>query len=208
MAYLYVTMERFNAGNASATRSLSFCKILQDLGKEVIVISLDEAETDKVHTYEGVNYVTLRSSSNDLMSRALNFVFHSRRLKKSIIELSQTYDIEGLFFYDIPAASIFYLKKIAKNKNIKIFHDSVEWYSPEQFKWGRFALPYILKNLLNRYFIDKQIAVFAISKYLNNFFQSKGIQSTRIPIMLDIKEVSFEKVIVPDKLRLLYERNY
>jgi glycosyltransferase involved in cell wall biosynthesis len=61
-----------------------------------------------------------------------------------------------------------------------------------------------LKNLLNRYFIDKQIAVFAISKYLNNYFQSKGIQSTRIPIMLDMNEISFEKVIAPDKLRILY----
>ena len=204
MAYLYIMANDFAKDNATAVRVFTFCKILEDSGKEVIVISLDEVETNKMHTYKGLKYITLRSSSNELIARVFNFIFHSRRLKKSIVKLSQTYDIEGLFFYDIPAPSIFYLKKIAKNKKIKIFHDSVEWYSPEQFKWGKFALPYILKNLLNRYFIDKQIAVFAISKYLNNFFQSKGIQSTRIPIMLDIKEVSFEKVIVPDKLRLLY----
>ncbi|MET0760137.1 MAG: glycosyltransferase [Flavobacterium sp.] len=204
MTYLYIMANRFTKDDAAANRVFTFCKILQDLGKEVIVISLDEVETDKIHVYKGINYVTLRSLSNDLKARAFNFIFHSRRLKKSIIKLSQTYDIEGLFFYDIPAHSLFYLKKTAKNKKIKIFHDSVEWYSPEQFKWGKFALPYILKNLLNKYFIDKQIAVFAISKYLNNYFQSKGIQSTRIPIMLDMKEISFEKVIVPDKLRLLY----
>lgn len=204
MAYLYVTMERFNSGNASATRTLSFCEILKDLGKEVIVISLDEVETGKTHIFKGIKYISLRSLSSTFKARAFNFLFHSKRLKKCIAKLSVVDEIDGLFFYDIPAPSIFYLKKMAKNKSIKIFHDSVEWYSPEQFKWGIFALPYILKNSLNKYFIDKKISVFAISKYLNNYFQSKGIHSTRIPIMLDMSKITFEKFISPYKLRLLY----
>lgn len=204
MAYLYVTMEKFNSGNASATRTLSFCEILKDLGKEVIVISLDEVSPNKIHIYKGVKYFTLRSLSSTFVAKTSNFLFHSRRLKKCIKNLSLTYDIDGLFFYDIPAPSIFYLKKLAKNKSIKIYHDSVEWYSPEQFKWGIFALPYILKNLLNKYIIDKQIFVFAISSYLNNYFQSKGIQSTRIPVLLDMNEISFKKSISPNKLTLLY----
>ena len=160
MTFLYVTMERFNDGNASATRILSFCKILEDLGKEVIVISLDEVETKKVHIYKEIKYISLRSSSNTLVAKTFNYISHQIRLKKCIAKLSLIYKIEGLFFYDIPPPSVFYLKKYAKNKNIKIFHDSVEWYSPEQFKWGRFALAYVFKNLLNKYFIDKQIRVF------------------------------------------------
>jgi glycosyltransferase involved in cell wall biosynthesis len=204
MAYLYVTMERFNDGNASATRVLSFCKILKELGKEVIVISLDEVLTEKIHVYKGIKYISLRSLSNSFKARAFNFLFHSSRLKKCIATLSEVDEIDGLFFYDIPVPSIFYLKKLAKNKSIKLFHDSVEWYSPEQFQWGAFALPYILKNLLNKYFIDKQISVFAISSYLNNYFHSKGIRSTRMPIMMDMDKIAFEKNSIPDKLKLLY----
>jgi glycosyltransferase involved in cell wall biosynthesis len=39
---------------------------------------------------------------------------------------------------------------------------------------------------------------------LNNYFISKGIKSTRIPILLDIKEISIKKKINRDKIKLLY----
>ena len=204
MAYLYLTMERFNSGNASATRILSFCEILQGLEKEVILISLDEVQNDEIHVYKGINYISIRSVSDAFIAKVFNFLFHRSRLKKCIAKLSESYTIEGLFFYDIPAPSIFYLKKYARNKKIKVFHDSVEWYSPNQFKWGKLALPFIMKNVLNKYLIDKQVAVFSVSKYLNNYFQSKGICSTRIPVVLDTVNISFENKTSQDKLTLLY----
>lgn len=204
MAYLYIMANHFTKDDAAAVRVFTFCELLKDLGKEVIVISLDEVETEKIHVYKGIKYISLRSSSMTFKARAFNFLFHNARLKKCITKLIEVNEIDGLFFYGIPPPSIFYLKKLAKKKSIKIYHDSVEWYSPEQFKWGIFALPYILKNLLNKYIIDKQIFVFAISSYLNNYFLSKGIQSTRIPVLLDMNEISFKKLISPDKLSLLY----
>lgn len=204
MAYLYIIANHFTKDDAAAVRVFTFCKILEDLGKEVIVISLDKVQDDKIHVYKGINYISIRGVSDAFIAKVFNFLFHRSRLKKCIAKLSKGYTIEGLFFYDIPAPSIFYLKKYARNKKIKVFHDSVEWYSPDQFKWGKFALPFIMKNVLNKYFIDKQIAVFAISKYLNNYFQSKGICSTRIPVVLDTVNISFEKKNSEEKLTLLY----
>lgn len=204
MAYLYVTTNRFTIDDSTSVRIFTFCQLLKEIGKDVIVISLDEVEHHKIWSYKEVKYITLRSLSNSTLAKVFNFLFHRNRLKKCISDLSKTYEIEGLFFYDIPPTSLFHLKKYASKKNIRLFHDSVEWYSPSQFRLGIFSLSYIMKNLMNKYFIDKQIAVFAISKYLNNYYQSKGIQSTRIPIMLDMNEISFEKVINSEKLKLLY----
>lgn len=204
MAYLYTTVNRFANDDAVATRVFTFCKILNELGKEVLVISLDEIEARKIHVYKGINFITLRSSSNGIAARISNIIFHRIRLKKTLENLSQSLEIEGLFFYDIPPPSIYFLKKYAKQKNIKIFHDSVEWYSPQQFKWGKFALPYVFKNLLNKYFIDRQISVFAVSNYLNKYFQSRGIHSIHMPIMVDKEEIKFEKSILTKKLKLIY----
>lgn len=204
MAYLYVTVEKIASGNASATRIISFCKILADLEKEIFVISLDEIVPTKINTHNDIKYISMRRLSNSFLSKVLNYVLFKRRLRKQINELSIHHEIEGLFFYDIPVNAIFFLKKYAKENKIKIFHDSVEWYSPQQFKWGKFAQPYISKNLLNKYIIDPQISVFAISKYLKNYFQDKGIHVTRIPIMLDMNRINYDKHIAPDKLTLMY----
>jgi len=204
MAYLYITTEKFISGNASATRIITFCKILSDLEKEVVVFSLDEVRPNKLKIYQDIMYLSLRSESVSLISKVLNYVLFQKRLKKEIKKADKNNKIEGFFFYNIPLNAVFFLKKYAKKNKIKIFHDSVEWYSPQQFKWGKLALPYISKNLLNKYFIDTQIAVFAISKYLENHFHAKGIRSTRIPIMLDMSEIKHDKIITNDKLCLMY----
>ena len=204
MAYIYVTENRFCSDDSTALRIFTFCKILHESGKDVIVISLDENVNHVIHQYKGIKYITLRSPSNSFLSRLLNLVLHTNRLKKSLRMLSKDYDIENIFFYDIPPLSTLYLKRYAKTKKVKIFHDSVEWYSPQQFTWGRLAIPYMLKDLLNRYLLDRQVKVIAISKYLYSYFHSKGIAVTRIPIVLDLETVNAQKNIPTAKLILMY----
>lgn len=204
MSTIYVTQDRFCRDDSTALRIFTFCKFLHESGSDVIVISLDENATHTVHQYKGVKYITLRNPSNSFLSRLLNLVLHTHRLKKSLRMLSKDYNIENIFFYDIPPLSTIYLKRYAKTKNVKIFHDSVEWFSPQQFKWGRFAIPYVLKNLLNRYLLDRQVQVIAISKYLYSYFDSKGISVTRIPIVWDLESVTSTKNIPSEKLVLMY----
>ncbi len=202
MAYLYVIANRLTKDDAAALRIISFCKILKQLGKDVIVISLDEVENKEIHIHKGIKYVSLRSSVNSLTARVFNLLFHKKRLKRCIENLDC--EIEGLFFYIIPINSVIYLKRIARQRQIKIYHDSVEWYSPQQFSWGILSPQYILQNLLNRYLVDRQVFVFAISKFLFNYFQSRQIHCIRIPVMLDMGETQSKKHNNPDKLILLY----
>lgn len=204
MAFLYVISERLLKEDATSERVLSFCKILNEINKEVIVISLDEVEPFVLKNYRGIKFISIRNVSNSFFSKLANFIFHSNKLRRVISILSKEYKIEGVFFYDIPPNSLFYLKKYVKDNKIKLFHDSVEWYSSNQFKFGVFSISYILKNILNKYLIDKKISVFAISNYLYNYFNSKGIQVTRIPIVMDLNEVSHVKEVSSDKLILLY----
>lgn len=202
--YIYVTTEKVTSNSASATRILSFCKILKELSVDILVISLDEYETNKIHIHNSIVFISLRNSSNSLLSKVSNILLFGSRLKRLMEKLTKSHKIEGIFFYSIPPTSVLYLKKFALKNQISLFHDSVEWYSPEQFKWKKFALPYVMKDILNKYLVDKQINVFAISSYLNNYYSSKQIRTQRLPIILDIEEISFNKDLVADKIVLLY----
>lgn len=204
MYYVYVTIEKILSETAPATRILSDANLLTQTGKKVIILSLDKIKPGVSISFQGIEIISLRSLSNSIWQRASNLIMHKKRLKDSLIKLYNEYVIEGIFFYDIPPHSILYLKKFAKKQNIKIFHDSVEWYSPQQFKWGKFALPFVLKNIMNRRIIDKQVSVITISRFLQNYFKAKGIKTIRIPIIMDMERIACEKKKQEGKLKILY----
>jgi glycosyltransferase involved in cell wall biosynthesis len=204
MAYLYIVAGRFSKGEAFSTRIINFCKILKELDKEVIVISLDEEMPFQINTYDTIDYLSVRSVSNTLIARISNLLFFRNRLKKAIHMLEKNRQIEGVITYDIPANAFLYLKNYCKLNQIKLYHDSIEWYSAEQFKWRQFALPYLLKSLLNKRLIDLHVSVIAISRYLNDYFLSKGINSIRVPVLMDLEEIPFKKNKESEKLILMY----
>ncbi len=110
-----------------------------------------------------------------------------------------------LYIYDLPINVMIFLKKYAKKHKIQLIHDSVEWYSKEQFKFGRLDIRYQLKNILNKHIIDKNFKVVAISQYLYDYFSSKGIQTVRIPVIMDAEDIKFNKTHNnSDKLILMY----
>lgn len=204
MTYLYLVSSKILSQDATSIRVLTFCKLLKKLGNEVIIISLDEVKMNTTHYHKDIPIISLRSSSHKTTAKALNFIMYRKRLASVIKKLNNNTHIKGVFFYDIPPHAIQYLKKWTKKQKVKLYHDSVEWYSPEQFKWGRLAWPYTLKNLLNRFFIDTSVSVIAISSYLYNFFIKKGINSTIIPVIMDIDKIPHAKQLQNDKLHILY----
>ncbi|MDV2888192.1 hypothetical protein RYX45_23800, partial [Alkalihalophilus pseudofirmus] len=84
----------------------------------------------------------------------------------------------------IPIFSLFYLKLLAKKKGIQLIHDSVEWYSPEEFSLGKFSPSYIINNKYNTKWIDRNFKVVAISEYLKKHYLSRKIRSIRIPVIM------------------------
>lgn len=206
MGVLIISYSKFPEGDAGSIRRHAFGKLLKKMGHKVFVIGMGDTPCYNIRVFKGVEYTSLRinQNQNSLLKRLENYFEFKQRLKQFTTQYSAENKIDAILVVDIPLNALFFIKKFAKKNKIKLIHDSVEWYSPEQFKLKRFALPYILKDLNNRIFIDKSFKVIAISKYLENHFKLRGIEAIRIPVIMDVNELSYEKHTREDKLVILY----
>lgn len=198
---LLITTDKYPNGDAGSVRQYSFAKLYKDLGYEVTVVGLGNCTNYQLVTSDAISYISLRSAQNTLTARVKNYVGFKSRLKRF---LSNYGNCEYIHVVNIPVNALFYIKKYAQKHNIKLIHDSVEWYSPEQFKNGRFSLQYIIKDKYNTKWIDKQFSVIAISSFLEKHFKSRGINTVRIPVIMDISAMPCEKRTDKDKTVFLY----
>lgn len=199
---LIVSTNKFPQGDAGAIREESFAKLFQKIGYEVLVAGLGQSTGFQIKQYSGIDYISLRSSREDYISRYCNRRFYSKRLKKYVLNDSNKYDC--VLFVNGSCQTVHALINYQEKNNCVLLHDSVEWYSPEEFKYGKMARAYRNKNYLNQQLIDEHFRVIAISKYLEKHFCDRGLRTKRIPVILDIQSINFCKDIDNSVVTFLY----
>lgn len=206
MNILIISYNNFPDGDAGAVREYAIGKLFSKLGHTVFFIGMGKTECNDINEYKGFKYISLRINQNNpkIIKKFQNYLGHKNRLKRFIKQYSSNNKIGCILVVSMPLNSLLWIKKYANKNSIRLLHDSVEWYSPEQFKLGRFSLSYISKELTNRIIIDKNFSVIAISKYLEQHFLSRGIATVRIPVIMDVSSMSFIKKTQKDKLTILY----
>lgn len=199
---LVLTINKFPNKDAGAVRQFSFCQLLKELGYKPFVLCMGDSTNFEERDYEGVGYTSFRGGSTNIVARFLNFLNFRNRLRHYLY----TCDIEytAILVIDIPVNALFFVRRYGRKRGITLLHDSVEWYSKEQYKLGRFAASYVLKDCYNRYWINKDFRVIAISKFLKNHFESRKLRTVYIPVVLDILNMTYNKVIDSSKLTLMY----
>lgn len=189
MKVLLCSYFKYPQGDAGAIRHEKLAFMLQELNHEVLVVGLGAYCEFQVIEFGGIAYTSLRESKTDFWGKVKSRLGYWSRLKKII----SVYAPEAILMDDMRPNVTLKLKSLCKKQGIKLIHDSVEWYSPEQFKLGIFSPSCIKKNITNRFLIDKQCRVVAISQYLYDYYSSKKIQCVNIPI------VASEEDLVKDK---------
>lgn len=204
MKILILSYNRFPDGDAGSVRDFIFAKMFTELGHEVSVVAMGENTDYKIMNYKGIEYISLRSKNHRVLSRISNYLGYTFKLKSFIKNhyFGSLPDI--IWIVNIPLHSFISIKSFALKNKIKIFHDSVEWYSLSQFKYGFLSYEYITKEFINRLVIDKHFRVIAISKYLFDYYIGKDIASVQIPVLLNKNEIHIQKNVSKNKLVLLY----
>lgn len=204
MKTLIISYNRFPNGDAGAVRDYVFAKMLSELGHDVCVVAMGENTEFAIKDYKGIEYVSLRNKGTDKLSKFSNYLGYTRNLYKFIKSYYFNSLPDIIWVVNMPFHSLLSIKKFSIKNHIKLVHDSVEWYSPKQFKMGKLSPSYILKDINNKYIIDKNFNVIAISKFLEEHFVSKAIKTVRVPIIFDVQSVPYDKYINKNKTTLLY----
>lgn len=200
---LIVSYGKYPNGNAGAVRQHTFAKLYQACGFDVVVIGMGDSTDFQMKEYDGVKYISFRKDPNHTVNKALNWFLYGQRMKKFLRTC-------GMEFTDILVIKTYFssvlawIKRYSKKRGINLFHDSVEWYSPEEFKLKGLDIAYIKNNRLNTREIDENFRVVAISQYLYNHFRSRNINTIKIPVIMDADSVSWEKNTAGDKLIVSY----
>lgn len=199
-----ITYSRFPEGDAEAVRLLTLAELLRDSGHDVYFVGMGFSDYLTDMAYKGFQYTSLRKKSKNTAQKIYHYITYKKRLATFLASSNFQRKVDVILAADLPISSLGWLKGFCKNRNIQFLVDSVEWYSPEQFKYGNLSPSMIFKNIENKYILDKNVKIISISKYLNAYFRDKGCDTVRIPAILDVKKMPYRKQIKEDQLTILY----
>ena len=200
MRVLLCNKLHYPAGDAGSIRQYKLARMLRELGHDAYVVGLGPASGFMEQSYKEIPYVSLRHGNTRFIDKVLSHLMYWPRLRKVL----RKWQPDVLIMDDMGCVTTVQVKCFCKKRRIQMIHDSVEWYSPEQFQHRKLAVGYIKKDILNRYLIDCSCKVIAISSYLEKHFATKGIKTVRIPIVITEDDLSHEKRLNPEKTVFTY----
>ncbi len=202
---IIVTENSYPCGDAGALRQHVTAKILQALGYSVFVIGYGKPTPKREFSlYEGVQYCSMRPSSKNKVVRLFNRIFFGFRAARLIKKKQENLSL--ILVVDTLPYAFRKIKKRARQCGALLVHDSVEWYSPEEFKDGARNISYRLKERTNCHLVKRGWRVMAISTYLQKHFQKQADKAVRIPVIADVRSIPFRtEIYAPnEKTRFVY----
>lgn len=184
-----VSSNKYPGGDAGAVRQHAMAKLLQQLGHQVLVLGYGAPTQGKILEYDGVQYTSFRKNTANVVFRALHRYTFGHRVIRFL--QNNTFQSDVLLIVDMVPISMQRIKAYAKKNNLILIHDSVEWYSPEEFSNGKKSIVYRNKEYTNTKAVGKGWRVICISKYLEHHFATRCDKVVRIPVIMDIANIPF-----------------
>lgn len=205
--FVIVTGDKYPDENAGAVRTHSFAKVFSELGFSPCVIGMGRSTSFQWSEYDGISYCSLRYDRKNRVSRIFGRALFGHNLKK-VLNRSKLSDISGILYVSGGIFALRYVKRLSRRYAIPLYFDSVEWYSPSEFKMGKMSPAYVANNRLNTHSVDRKFRVFAISAFLEEHFRSRGIPTIRIPVIMDVQKMPFREAndesTESEKIRMIY----
>lgn len=204
MRAVIITENKYPCEDAGAIRQHATAKIAQSLGYSVMVLGYGKPTRGKLSNYEGIDYISFRADTTNMLIRIAYRITASMRMYKFFKKNCRDADL--IFVSDVAEATFKWTARYAKNKNVVLVHDSVEWFSPEEYKNGEKSCAYKARDNINRKLVGKGWRVMAISSYLEEHFSKQCDKVVRIPVIMDIDSIECNLDVDPksEKIRFAY----
>lgn len=184
-----ISMGRYPNGDAAAVRHHALARLLTESGYEVTLLGYGEYNGGRLDTYDGIRFASLRARGKSVISKVYSRLTHGGRVVKFIKKHIGTPDLMLVDYVRPHAFSL--IEKYARRTGCAIYHDSCEWYSPEEFSNGARNRGYKYVNKVNTRIIRSPWRAVSISTYLDAHFKSVGVESVRIPVIMDVENMPF-----------------
>ena len=174
MNVLVIRFEPFPYGTATAYRAYLFCKMLCELGHNVTVLTPEiNAKVDNDILLGNYKIKVLSPKSVEMQSYD--------KLCKYYLDRNHI----DLVFRSTSIKHFFIINRYVKKRRIPVLYDSVEWYEPSNWRFGKVDPRYwIFQYLWHKVFV-KGNGLIAISRMIEDYYKKHISNTVRIPTITD-----------------------
>ena len=195
-----ITTGCFPTGDSISFRLQMVAKAMLDGGNRVTVLCRGALKDSG--EWDGVRYYSLKYKNGNKIVKTGEYFAFPKRVKKYLDKNKD--NIDALYLY-CGQASVFKLcKKFAKKYNKGLIRDCPDWFSHEQYKFGKFSIFYQINNRINTKITDESFDIVAISHFLEEHFSGRGLRTLYVPVLCDSSERTEPKEKNSDILKLFY----
>ena len=174
--------------NAAAHRVISNGKLLRELGYKVVFCGMNKntiEENNAVPKY----FFDFECYSINYPKNLFNWFRYIITYNYYVGLIKRQQNVKAIICYNLPAGSLYRLKKYCNSKGIKIISDCTEWY--EVPKKGGFLNRKVKKadidwRMRNLHF--KMDGVISISELLDRYYSANNQKSIKVPPLVDITD--------------------
>ena len=199
---IILTGNKYPDGDAGALRQHTMGKMFHSLGYNVMVYGMGETTSGAIMMLDGISYRSMRNNRRNIIGRLVDRIMWGTRAVKDIKKRFE--QIDALLIVDDNPVLFKKAERLADRYKCCLIHDSVEWYSPEEFRTGKLNVQYLLKNHINTRVVSKKWSVIAISTYLYDWFKDKAKRVVHIPVILDMENGEQNDFISTDDNRICF----
>lgn len=171
--------------SAGACRTLYLSKLFYNLGFTPFISSFTSESELNLSKYDDV-YLLPYAKQPKTKIEKLNLFLNSKKEIKSVLSIFNKSKPDIIVIYSvlsIPAVKL--IKKYCFKNKIKLIFDVVESQVISQQSFNSFFTYYLPQKYINSIAINKKSSVIAISAFLNEIYEKKGIKSLVVPFISD-----------------------
>ncbi len=199
---LYLVSGFFPYGSAGASRAISFCKLLHQIGFATTVIT-PYSKTNYPNKYfkttEFDCYIT-----NEGVPTKRSVITGDTGISRLALKILSNNKFDAILLSAEPVVAEVMIK-YGRKTGIPVYIEHCEWYDKTNFTFGFLDPRFIrMETAISRVY-PKATGVIVISKLLEEYYSRKGCKTIRIPTILDLSNNLFgKKPREDDRIRLVY----
>ena len=203
MKLIIITPNSFPAEDAGALRDDAFSQLFQALGYSVYALS--RGRQSAAGEYRGTGYESLYRESRSKLHKVWNWLTAAADFRRAFRRYLARFGAPDVIYLGHDDNRIVrFVQRYAARRDIPLLYNACEWYSPCEFRLGKWSRVYLSNDYRNRRLLRPPARVIAISRYLADYFSGRGMAVLRVPVILDMRQIDGCVEENGDRVNLVY----